>query len=391
MNFLLDMKTVFVLLMIGHLFTVILISAYRRQHAKDSTVNTFFGAKLAQALAWLLVALRGQIPDYLSVSAGNTLLFLGEALETAALLKLQGAFNQKIKRIYIILSAVNFAAFHAVFLLYNVEYIRIAVASFGTAAYIIIPVWLMIRRRDSSLLNVMVGYLYLLVFISLIGRGILALRPGSSMGLFTPDLFQTLTFVSIYLVMILGNTGFVLLSKEQADRELLRVASYDDLTGTLNRRTFILRSRQCLADYARKKAPVSLLLFDIDHFKTINDTYGHSAGDMVLELLASRIQEQLGAGDLFGRYGGDEFAVLMPGADETASGRTAERIREVVSSVTLPDIPLTFTISGGLVTVVPDQRTQLELLYTLTDNALYSVKKSGRNGVQRSRLQLDSG
>lgn len=383
MNFFLDMKTIFILLVVGHLFTVILISAYWRYHQKDTTINTFFLSKCFQAIAWFFLTLRGGVPDVLSISLANSFLFLGASLETIAILKLQRAFDTTMKKIYSWLTIFNIVGFHLVIFFDNVESLRIVFASVGTAAFIVIPAYRLIRGETSSFLMKVMGYLYAFVAISLIGRAITALLSSHSMGLFTPGIYQTFSFLALYLVMILGNTGFVLLLKEDVDRELLRMATYDDLTGALNRRAFISRARQCLSLYAKKQKPVSLLLFDVDHFKKINDTYGHTCGDGVLQDLTKRMHHHLGAEDLFGRYGGDEFAILVPGLDETQSNEFAEQIRQLVQGAVLQDVPLRYTLSIGLLTVVPTEQTQLETLYNLCDHALYTSKRNGRNQVYR--------
>jgi diguanylate cyclase (GGDEF)-like protein len=163
-----------------------------------------------------------------------------------------------------------------------------------------------------------------------------------------------------------------------------RVATYDELTGILNRRSFVLRARPLITASTMKKLPYSFLLLDVDHFKSINDTYGHNMGDQVLADLASKIEQQLGNGDLIGRFGGEEFAVLLHRADENSSDVIAEGMRTAVTGSIIHGVPLHYTISIGVITIESGERLSLNNLYKLSDNALYQAKKKGRNCVVRS-------
>ncbi|GGI45243.1 GGDEF domain-containing protein [Paenibacillus marchantiophytorum] len=383
MDLLLDMKTIFITLVIGHLFTVILISAYWSQHPKDTTMNIFFAGKCVQALAWIILIWRGGIPDSVTISLANSLLFLGFSLETVALLKLQQQFHVSTKRFYISMTSAIMICFHLCLFFYNVERVRILVGSLGLAILIILPAYRMMKDEASSLLMKMMGCVYLLISLALVIRSVFALYLNNLMGFFTPSFYQTISFIVLYLVMILGNTGFVLLLKERADRELTKLANYDDLTGILNRRMFVVHARTILSGFAKKGNPVSLLLFDIDEFKTINDTYGHDTGDLVLQDLCKRITSLLGKHDLFGRYGGDEFAIMLPGSGIEESTAKAELFRQAIAGTTSSELPAAYTISLGVVTLIPNPDTQLETLYSSCDKALYGAKNNGRNGVFR--------
>lgn len=389
MGFSLDMKTIFVILVTGHVFTVFLMSAYWRDHRTDKTVTTFFLAKCVQALAWTLLTLRGGISDLFTISVANTLLFLGTSFEMIAILRLLKVCTRRIKTAYIIMTFINIAAFHLAILFFNLESNRIAVASFGTALLMILPVYYLVNKRESSRLRRILGLFYLFLALALCGRGMVTLMSDYTWSFFTPGFFQTLSFIGLYLVMLIGNTGFILILKEQADQELIRLASYDDLTGALNRRVFFTEAKKCLLDGLKNKKPISLILFDIDYFKRINDKYGHDVGDQVLRELSRKIREYISDGHYFSRFGGDEFAILLPDTNEEEAMKLAWEICKGIEKQSQTEGELSYTISMGTLTIIPTVETELETMYVACDKALYEAKRNGRNGVSRGFLSTE--
>lgn len=170
---------------------------------------------------------------------------------------------------------------------------------------------------------------------------------------------------------------------------LLRSGFTDALTGWHNRRYLQVRLKEELARARRDRTGLVCLMLDLDHFKRVNDTWGHLAGDAVLQEVAHRIDAQVRASDVAARYGGEEFIVLMPEADVQAGLKLAERIRSAVSSepVALGNgETVTITVSVGIasVDVEPGQdelKSIGESLIARADVALYSAKSSGRDRV----------
>ena len=161
--------------------------------------------------------------------------------------------------------------------------------------------------------------------------------------------------------------------------ELRRIAQKDHLTGALSRRAFIAEAERALVTYTRHDAPAAMLLMDIDRFKLVNDTYGHPAGDSVLRSLAAACMASLRSGDYFGRLGGEEFGILLPGAAPPDAARCAERFRRTVAGMRVRhDPPLKVTASFGVSPVEPHYAT-VEAWLAAADVALYRAKTGGRN------------
>jgi diguanylate cyclase (GGDEF)-like protein len=171
---------------------------------------------------------------------------------------------------------------------------------------------------------------------------------------------------------------------------LQRSGFTDVLTGWHNRRYLMLRLHEELARARRDSRRLTCLMLDIDHFKRVNDTWGHAAGDAVLAELAQRIDGQVRKSDVAARYGGEEFVVLMPGTDTAAAMRLAERIRRAIAA-TAVDLPggdsVTMTTSIGIAAVEPgrsdtDLKTEGDSLLARADVALYRAKSAGRDCVE---------
>ena len=174
---------------------------------------------------------------------------------------------------------------------------------------------------------------------------------------------------------------------ERQSRELEGIANRDELTGVMNRRGFERAFHHELERAERYGHPTALLLIDVDHFKQVNDTHGHPAGDLVLQAVASEITSAVRGVDRVGRWGGEEFAVLLPETDLEASVRVAERIRQLVGArvVDTPPGRIAVTVSVGLAVAGSDVVAAPAELLEAADGALYAAKDRGRNRVEVAR------
>lgn len=178
-------------------------------------------------------------------------------------------------------------------------------------------------------------------------------------------------------------TAVDITERKRLEEELQRQAHMDYLTGLPNRRSFMDRGEIELARILRYESPLSILMLDIDHFKKINDTYGHQSGDLVLSSVASIFQVVLRHVDISGRLGGEEFAVILPETGIEKATEVAERLREIISAdkVTLTDgIEISYTVSIGVATLI-EKNSNINMLLNEADKALYKAKQTGRNKV----------
>jgi diguanylate cyclase (GGDEF)-like protein len=169
----------------------------------------------------------------------------------------------------------------------------------------------------------------------------------------------------------------------EAQESLRRYASIDHLTGLWNRRMILEQLDRELNRVRRENRPLTVALVDIDRFKSINDTHGHSVGDAVLRDAAATIRVQLREYDFVGRYGGEEFLLLLPGCDEDDGRRIAERVRQRIEAVPtiIGDLSIPVTASFGLATAHRSESLSSSTIEA-ADAALYRAKEGGRNRVE---------
>lgn len=184
---------------------------------------------------------------------------------------------------------------------------------------------------------------------------------------------------------LFGILGSVRREKDREVAELIKelqiLSIRDPLTGLSNRRDFVHAFADELARISRKEASLSLIFADLDHFKRVNDTYGHHVGDQVLKATATHLRSCCRPYDTPARWGGEEFIILLPDTDELEAAGFAERIRTSLKDGLSPTIPFPVTISLGVAQYLPGE--SLEVLVERADRALYFAKQNGRNQVLR--------
>jgi len=168
-----------------------------------------------------------------------------------------------------------------------------------------------------------------------------------------------------------------------SNQMLLELSHTDPLTGLCNRRFMMEGLNKEFDRSQRNKAPLSLIMIDIDHFKAVNDTYGHQKGDAVLQGLAAMLRQHLRQYDTAARYGGEEFALILPETSLEETARVAERLRQAIEGLTFEaGSELRITASFGLASTLAETIHSVDDLIREADYALYNAKRAGRNRVE---------
>ena len=337
-------------------------------------------AKQVQAAAWLLLCFRGVLADWLIIPLANGLLFTGLALDAAALWELGG---RRVWRRHLLPALV--LALLVFMLCYGMDIApawRVAAASlivggfFGAGVAALAQGW-----RAASLLRRYLVLAMAVLAALVAGRGVLiALQPAGA-GWLTPAVLQMLTVAALYLMMLTNAFGYLLLARERQQAELARLEVVDTLTDVPNRRGFYQALTPWMALARRPGMPTALIILNLDHFKRVNDNYGHPVGDMVLKAMVEICQKQLRDSDLMGRLGGAEFAVQLPRTALADALLVAERIRKAVEQMPVKTerAVINLTASMGVTTIRAEDSTVS--LFKRADEALQQAKRAGRNRV----------
>ncbi|GAC1486512.1 MAG: hypothetical protein NVS2B15_01020 [Pseudarthrobacter sp.] len=206
-------------------------------------------------------------------------------------------------------------------------------------------------------------------------------RPGGS--IFESVFGSAITTMLTMVLLVVVSFSMSSLSTEQQTRALRMVATRDDLTGLLNRKAFLDLAAGLLKDRGVMQGTGALILADLDHFKDVNDTHGHAAGDLALQAFAGACQDTVRSTDLVGRYGGEEFVLLIPGGSAVRAEHIADEISRRLAQVPTADGLEMPTVSYG-VALYDAGTTDVEDLIAAADEALYVAKSLGRNRTVHS-------
>ena len=335
---------------------------------------------LVVAAGYAAIALRGAIPDLLSITVANTLLmganlifyrslrvFGGKSVDdplglaalaaTTVLIYVFSEVSPNLGLRVLVVSTIS-----------GFLFARNALELRGDAP----PEVRISRRFMEAVYWLVVGLMVFRVAANLYRPGVDLMAPSVSQGVF---------FLAVLLLTTAGSFGMFWMEIQYLHVELARQAARDSLTGMLNRGSFLVEFERELAR-VRGGTVLSVAMFDLDHFKRLNDTHGHPAGDEVLRSVAASMLASIRQPDILGRYGGEEFALLMPDTDADMAMRVAERIRAAVqmNGVEWNGQRLSITVSGG-VAAFASHGAGADALIAAADAALYEAKRAGRNRV----------
>lgn len=335
-------------------------------------------APMTCALAAGVYALQGLLPDFVVAQTGNALLLTGCGLFYFGS---QRFFGRPVTwRLWGGVALLSLAVL-TWFLVWPDYRVRMVVFTTTMTACVLAHARLVLRDGRGFAARLIAGTLLLQAAV-LVGRGLASFWvDGAQSSRFAMTTVQTAYIASYCFSVLLLSVGALLMASERVRQEFELLATRDALTGALTRRAVLQAGAEEFDRWRRYGQPLSLLLLDIDHFKLVNDRHGHQTGDRVLAHAVAVMREQLRATDKLGRYGGEEFVILLPSTDVEAARASAERVREALATrAPSPGIP-PCSASLGVAVAGPGDLS-LDMLLARADAALYRAKANGRDRVE---------
>lgn len=351
--------------------------------AGKAGIAEWFGANLAVVVALPLILLRGKIPDALSVVVANVLLALGGAAYYAGCARFLGRRPQWP----ILLAGVTAVGVAVIYWRYAVDSIpmRVFSTTLFSAAFCTALVWMLLRHSPAgrSTYPYRVTAIIAFVFgVCQLVRGVyfLTLHAASNPSMFATAGSVLLLVVAAAIMPILSMSA-MLMVHDALLADARDAANRDFLAGALSRQGFEALARRHVGRVLRHARPLALLILDLDHFKRINDTLGHAAGDAVLRAFVQMAQAQLRPADVLGRIGGEEFALLLPDTDSGNAMHLADRLRKAAAAhvVMAGAQSCRYSLSGGVAVWQPGE--SFDRLSARADRALYDAKYQGRDRI----------
>jgi len=346
-----------------------------------------------EAAGWGLLVSHAYVSSSVMLLGGNALNLIAQGMSVIALRMLLG---EPLRWRLVLAIAVAGWLGVAWFGLIDVDYrSRVLWGSFAIALNMLLNIEALRSRsqpRASRARNLMLLICGLAVVLLLWRNGELWLSANPPDQIIAPSVTNFIYILLSGQQPLFGSIGFLLLYNEILQQELHTLARIDPLTGVSNRLAIDEATAQLLERAVRQRQSLGVLMLDADHFKSVNDRFGHGSGDKVLRALVSRIRATLRETDVIGRVGGEEFVVLSPGLDLPAALQLGERIRLMVQStpILIDDHMLQLTVSVGVAVAAPGERDGAAVLQR-ADKALYAAKRAGRNRVMATSAFEDDG
>ena len=355
--------------------------AFAGMRGASRVIGRWGGAMLLLGTGLLGLALRQLIPDWLSIALANTLIVAALVLAVRSLRRFLDDAPRDL------LGWGLTAALFVYLLVFAVAIPSITARSVAIAAaiaIIMVRAALLLHRRapESSRLSCrFTEIIFWAAAATAIVRAVSTLV-ADTQDLLQPNVLNAATFLAYAGFIMVSTLGIMWIEIETLQAELVYSAHYDSLTGIYNRGTFLTEFEREVSRSGRGGAAFSLAIFDLDRFKQLNDRYGHPAGDQVLKAFADVLRSSIRKHDTVGRYGGEEFALLMPQTGMDTAVRVAERIRRALETrgVSVEVGRIDVTVSGGVATFGIDG-DDWDALLSAADTALYEAKRAGRNRI----------
>lgn len=373
-----DIRTFMLALGVGNIAFALLMAGYMRGAPSNAALKAWMWARLLSGLGQVCAWTAPHFRVALLVDVAGFIWVSGAALELGAYCLFFG-FRRWRQSLYPATVAAMLVVAGAALLGASAQQmtwtVAVLVALFASAAAMI----LLRPQKDAPLLQRIIGAVDALFALAI---WVWMAVAGGPMDTFDASPILGFAYLSSYLLMIVNGFGFLLLCKMKDDASMRRLATIDGLTDTLNRRAFFERADAARVQARRLRKPIALVMLDLDHFKQLNDGFGHACGDEALRVFAATARAMLREHDLMGRLGGEEFALALPGTSLEGALHAAERLRMAVTEAPLPSCAVGYrmTVSIGVVVIDPDE--ELTAALARADHALYAAKIGGRNRVE---------